>query len=295
MSLKYAYYTGCAAKGVCPELDQATKAVCQALDIELVELTSSSCCGAGVIGELEYDTQLAMNARNLAMAEQRGMDMMTICGTCQGVLSRANHDLKDTATRERINEVIIDSGGVYNGTIAPKHLLWILIKDYGLAKLERAVTNPLNHLKVGPFYGCYILRPSEYLSFDDPYNPTSLEGLIRALGADPVDYEGRTKCCGFPIVLENEQSAMKMVGTHLLDAQDNGAHCLVTPCPLCHMNLDLYQGKAEKEMDREIGLPILHLPQLIGLALGLAPESLGLKRNMVDTHALVAEVTGGAA
>lgn len=287
MKLRYAYYTGCAAKGVCPELHQSTLAVAEALDIELVELKSASCCGAGVIGELEPDTQLAMNARNLAMAEQMQVDMLTVCGTCQGVLSRANHDLADTDTRTRINRVIAESGGVYNGTIAPKHLLWALIKDFGLARLERRVRQPLTGLKVGPFYGCYILRPSEYLGFDDPYNPKSLEDVIRALGATPVDYSGRTKCCGFPIVLEDETNAMRMVGTNLLEAKDNGAHCLVTPCPLCHMNLDLYQDRAEKEMDREINLPILHLPQLIGLALGLSPKSLGLQKNMVDTHPLI--------
>lgn len=290
MKLKYAYYTGCAAKGVCPELDQATQAVARALDIELIELTAASCCGAGVIGELEYDTQLAMNARNLAMAEQLGLNMMTICGTCQGVISRANVALQHTATRDRINQGLIGNGGIYKGTTGVLHLLWVLVKEFGLARLEQAVTNPLTGLRVGPFYGCYILRPSEYLGFDDPYNPRSLEGVIRALGAEPVDYSGRTKCCGFPIVLENESNAMKMVGTHLLEAKGNGADCLVTPCPLCHMNLDLYQGKAEQEMHRKIGLPILHLPQLVGLALGLGPEALGLRRNMVDAMRLAADV-----
>lgn len=287
MKLRYAYYTGCAAKGVCPELHQSTLAVAEALGIELVELKASSCCGAGVIGELEPDTQLAMNARNLAMAEQMEMDMLTVCGTCQGVLSRANHDLADTDTRDRINQVIAESGGVYNASISPKHLLWALIQDFGLARLERRVRHPLTGLKVGAFYGCYILRPSEYLGFDDPYNPKSLEEVIRALGATPVDYAGRTKCCGFPIVLEEERNAMRMVGTNLLDAKDHGAHALVTPCPLCHMNLDLYQDRAEKEMEREINLPILHLPQLIGLALGLSPKALGLQKNMVDTLPLV--------
>ncbi|MBI5136043.1 MAG: CoB--CoM heterodisulfide reductase iron-sulfur subunit B family protein [Nitrospirae bacterium] len=290
MKLKYAYYTGCAAKGVCPELDQATQAVARALDIELIELTAASCCGAGVIGELEYDTQLAMNARNLAMAEQLGLNMMTICGTCQGVISRANVALQHTATRDRINQGLIGNGGIYKGTTGVLHLLWVLVKEFGLARLEQAVTHPLTGLRVGPFYGCYILRPSEYLGFDDPYNPRSLEGVIRALGAEPVDYSGRTKCCGFPIVLENESNAMKMVGAHLLEAKGNGADCLVTPCPLCHMNLDLYQGKAEQEMHRKIGLPILHLPQLVGLALGLGPEALGLRRNMVDAMQLAADV-----
>jgi len=289
VTLKYAYYTGCAAKGVCPELHESTLAVAKALGIELIELTASSCCGAGVIGELEHDMQLAMNARNLAQAEHLGLDMMTVCGTCQGVLSRAHKELSDTGTRERVNGVIAEAGGVYMGRATPMHLLWVLIKDVGLARLEQKVVRPLKGLKVGPFYGCYILRPSEYLSFDDPYNPKSLEQVIRALGAEPVDYSGRTKCCGFPIVLEQEQNAMRMVGTNLLEARDKGADCLVTPCPLCHMNLDLYQTRAEKEMHRPIELPILHLPQLVGLALGLRPSDLGLQRNMVDTSPLIAQ------
>jgi len=288
---RYAYYTGCAAKGVCPELDQSTQAVARALDIELIELKASSCCGAGVVGELEPDMQLAMNARNLGLAESLGLDMMTICGTCQGVLSRAHKELSNPDTRARVNRVIADSGGIYDGKAAPKHLLWILIKDIGMARLEQQVVRPLHGLKVGPFYGCYILRPSEYLAFDDPYNPKSLEQVIRALGAEPVDYSGRTKCCGFPIVLENERNAMRMVGTNLIEAQDKGADCLVTPCPLCHMNLDIYQERAEAEMGRPIGLPILHLPQLVGLALGLEPAALGLKKNMVDTSALVETLT----
>lgn len=291
MKYRYAYYTGCAAKGVCPELHESTLAVAEALEIELIELTASSCCGAGVIGEMEHDTQLAMNARNLGLAESLGLDMLTICGTCQGVLSRAHKELSNPDTRERINGVIADAGGVYDGKAEPKHLLWVLIKDVGLARLEQKVTRPLTGLKVGPFYGCYVLRPSEYLGFDDPYNPKSLEQVIRALGAEPVDYAGRTKCCGFPIVLEQERNAMRMVGTNLIEAQDKGAACLVTPCPLCHMNLDIYQDRAEKEMDRTIGLPILHLPQLVGLALGLEPNALGLKKNMVDTSALLADLT----
>lgn len=292
MKHRYAYYTGCAAKGVCPELHESTLAVAKALDIELVELTASSCCGAGVIGELEPDTQLAMNARNLALAEHMGLDMMTVCGTCQGVLSRAHKELADPGTRERVNGVIADAGGVYGGRAEPRHLLWVLIKDVGMARLEQQVTRPLRGLKVGPFYGCYILRPSDYLGFDDPYNPKSLEQVIRALGAEPVDYSGRTKCCGFPIVLEQEANAMRMVGTNLLEARDKGADCLVTPCPLCHMNLDIYQDRAEAEMARPIGMPILHLPQLVGLALGLEPNALGLRKNMVDTSALVADLTG---
>ena len=287
MKFKYAYYTGCAAKGVCPELHESTLAVAAALDIELVELKAASCCGAGVIGELEPDTQLAMNARNLSLAEQMGVDMLTVCGTCQGVLSRANYELKNPEVRERINGVITDSGGPYDATISPKHFLWMLIQDYGLKRLEERVVRPLTGLRVGPFYGCYMLRPSEYLGFDDPYNPKSLEQVIRSLGAQPVDYSGRTKCCGFPIVLEQESTAMQMVGNNLLEAKGNGADCLVTPCPLCHMNLDLYQEKAEHEMDQKIGLPILHLPQLVGLALGLEPKALGLHKNMVDTDSLL--------
>jgi succinate dehydrogenase / fumarate reductase cytochrome b subunit len=289
--MKYALYTGCAAKGACPELYQSTMLVTKRLGIEVVEMLNAACCGAGVITEADPDLALAINARTFAQAEALGLDIMTICGTCQGVMGMANHRLKtEEGLLDRINGLLAREGVRYNGGVEVKHLLWIIVGDIGLDTLRGHVTRPLENLRIAPFYGCYILRPSKYLGFDDPENPVSLEKLISALSAHPVDYEGRTKCCGFPLVLEKEPIAIGMVGANLKEAKEELADALVTPCPLCHMNLDIYQGRAEKKIGEKLALPILHLPQLIGLAMGFKAKELGLSRHLVPTESVVEKI-----
>jgi succinate dehydrogenase / fumarate reductase, cytochrome b subunit len=159
-----------------------------------------------------------------------------------------------------------------------------LVGDYGLDKLRSRVMKPLKGLKCAAFYGCYLLRAQKHLPFDDPYAPESLENVFRALGAEPVYYRGRTQCCGWPLSSYATDQAFQMAGNHLQEAIAAGAHCIVTPCPLCHLNLDSRQPEVAAVLGTSLGLPILHLPQLIGLALGLAPQALGLSRHVVSTH-----------
>jgi succinate dehydrogenase / fumarate reductase cytochrome b subunit len=281
--MRYAFFPGCVAQGACPELYQSTMVVARHFGIELVELRQASCCGAGVIKEASPELTLALNARTFGMAQQLGLPLMTICGTCQGVMSSAKKELdEESRLRDAINASIDEPGERYQGGLKIDHLLWVLLEDLGLDRLKAAVVRPLTGLQVAPFYGCYILRPSDALGHhDDPFHPESLETLIDVLGATPIDYDGRIKCCGFPILLEKAEMAARMSGTNLVDAREHGADCMVTPCPLCHMSLDLYQQRAEQAMGRSIGLPILHLPQLVGLALGYSPKELGLVRHLV--------------
>lgn len=175
----------------------------------------------------------------------------------------------------------------YRGNVKLKHFLWALIEDYGLDKLKAQIKKPLNGLKVAPFYGCYILRPKEAMQFDDPEKPTSLENLITALGGQTVHYEGETKCCGFPVLFVNRKAALGMAGTYIGQAKSNGADFLVTPCPLCHLSLDAYQGKAARHVDAVLDVPVIHVPQLVGLALGIAPEKLGLQKHVVPVRKLL--------
>ncbi len=284
--MKYAYYPGCAAKGAAPELHQSTLKVVERLGIEIVEIENFNCCGAGVITEADPDLAYLLNAKTLATAESMGLDIMTVCGTCQGTLGGMNKSLqKDDSLRNRINISLKQATGLeYNGTVSVKHLQWILVKDYGLDALEKAVVRPLDRLAIAPFYGCYILRPASATGFDDWENPQSLEKLITALGAKPVAYDGRTQCCGFPVFLEKEEIALEMVGSRVSEANMKGANAMVTPCPLCHMSLDIYQKRAgeRKGTEQEI-MPILHLPQLLGLALGFTSKELGMKRHFVST------------
>jgi succinate dehydrogenase / fumarate reductase cytochrome b subunit len=291
MAFRYALYPGCAAKGATPELYQSTMAIIGRLGIEVAELGAASCCGAGVVGEAEPDVALALNARTFAQAEQLGLDVMTICGTCQGVMGAANKRLKtEPGLLDRINKILEPDGVVYRGGVQVKHLLWIVLRDIGLKKLSDEVRIPLRELRIAPFYGCYILRPSWDLGFEDPENPSSLERVIRALGGEPVAYAGRTKCCGFPIILEKEAIAVAMAGTNMKEAKEQGADCMVTPCPLCHMSLDIYQDRAGRAVSSSLNLPILHLPQLLGLAMGVPAKDLGVSRHLVPVDSIVRRV-----
>ena len=291
MSLKYALYPGCAAKGATPELYQSTKAIIGRLGIEVIELTASSCCGAGVVAEADPEGALALSARTFAQAERLGLDVMTICGTCQGVMSTANRQLKgDPALLQRVNRMLEPEGLAYHGNVQVKHLLWIVVREVGLAKLKDEVQVTLGDLKIAPFYGCYILRPSWDLGFDDPENPTSLEKVIRAVGAEPVDYGGKIKCCGFPIILEKEDIALAMNGANLKEAKDGGADAMVTPCPLCHMSLDIYQERASRKVETNLNLPVLHLPQMLGLAMGVKAKDLGVERHLVSVDEIVKRI-----
>lgn len=291
MALKFALYPGCAAKGATPELYQSTMAIVGRLGIEVVELAASSCCGAGVVTEAEPDVALALNARNFAQAERLGLDVMTICGTCQGVMGAANRRLKsEPGLLDRINCLLEPEGIAYRGTIQVKHLLWIVVREIGVRQLGMQVVKSLQGLRIAPFYGCYILRPSWDLGFDDPENPTSLEQVIRALGGEAVAYAGRTKCCGFPIILEKEAVAMAMAGANMKEAKEQGADCMVTPCPLCHMSLDIYQDRAGQAVNTALNLPILHLPQLLGLAMGISSKELGLARHLIPVDSIVRRI-----
>jgi succinate dehydrogenase / fumarate reductase, cytochrome b subunit len=291
MALRFALYPGCAAKGATPELYQSTMAIVGRLGLDVVELAASSCCGAGVVTEAEPDVALALNARNFAQAESLGLDIMTICGTCQGVMAAANKRLKtEPGLLDRINRVLEPDGIAYRGTIQVKHLLWIIVREIGLRQVGAQVVKSLQGLRIAPFYGCYILRPSWDLGFDDPENPSSLEQVIRALGGEAVAYAGRTKCCGFPIILEKEAVAMAMSGANMKEAKDQGADCMVTPCPLCHMSLDIYQDRAGQTVNTQLNLPILHLPQLLGLAMGIPAKELGLARHLIPVDLIVRRI-----
>ncbi|MEK6545098.1 MAG: CoB--CoM heterodisulfide reductase iron-sulfur subunit B family protein, partial [Nitrospinota bacterium] len=211
--MKFAFYTGCVAKGAGRELYSSSVAVAKRLGIELHELTNVSCCGAGVISEKDPLLSDTLNARTFAIAEELNLGIMNICGTCQGVMVKAQKGIDgDTKRKDNINEILKNGGHQYKGKVKIKHLLHILIEDFGLDKLKTFVKKPLRGLKAAPFYGCYLLRPSVYSNFSSPDRTTALEDIITALGGEPVNYEGRSKCCGFPIVMMNKESSLAMSG-----------------------------------------------------------------------------------
>ncbi len=293
--MKYAFWPGCVAKGACPELYTSMVRTSAALDIELVELYDGNCTGAGVISEHSFETADALNARNFAMAQRLGLPLINICSTCQGVQSFTQNRLrKNPKLVATINETLSDEGLFYDAEagLEVKNFLWVLVEDFGLDKLKSMVTHPLTGLKAGPFYGCYILRPEELLGMNEhPDRDKYLDMVIEAVGATLINYEGQDKCCGFPILTINKKNSLTMAGTHLGQAQEQGADCLVTPCPLCHLNLVAQQPDAAKYAVVDgLEVPILHLPQLIGLALGIDPKELRVDRHVVSTRKVLSKI-----
>ena len=294
--MNYAFFPGCVSRGGCPELYPAAKLICERLRINLWEMQRASCTGAGVLQEKNRLLGDTLNARTFAMAEVLDLPILTICSTCQGVMSQANYRLKNPEYRAEVNTYLAEEGLEYTGNANPKHLLWVLIEDYGLERLTEHITRPLHGMRLAPFYGCYIVRPTDALEFEEnPQRQDSLERLIETLGATVIDFSGKTRCCGFPILTINERNSLAMVGKHTAEAKDLGADAMVTPCPLCHLNLDSFQPKAAAQAGRSIDLPILHMPQAIGLAMGISPKELGLRRHIVNTRPLVTSLGGVSA
>jgi len=291
--MKVAYWPGCVSRGFTPELHGSMAKVAPMLDIELIELDRACCTGAGVIAEHNQELADTLNARTFALAQQEMANgahmMMNICSTCQGAQSECQERLDaNSEYREHVNESLAPEGLRYEHGIQNKHFLWLMVEEIGLDIIASKVVRPLTDLRVGPFYGCYIVRPTDRVGIDDQHpRDRYLQMLIETLGGTVVDYAGAYKCCGFPIITMNKEASLKQAGRHLGDAADADADCLVTPCPLCHLNLDLQQPMAEKAVGRELNLPVLHLPQLVGLSFGLEPKELGMSKHVVKPTTVI--------
>ena len=285
--LKYALFTGCTAKQSTPEQLMSTYAVAKKLDIELVELTEASCCGASHLQDYDDFLSLVLNARNIAYAEKHDLTMVTICNTCQLNTAMTKHRLDTNAElKSRVNEKLKEVGLEYKGTSEITHFLYAIIDDFGLDKIKEMVVTPLNQFNIAPFYGCHNIRPSElqnetHKTKENPYNPTSLDDLIIACGGVNVEYEEKNKCCGFHAELQAPHTAAVLTGNAIAGATDNNADWMVTPCPLCHLKLDTQADHASHAIGREVELPVLHMQQMVGLALGCTSSELGLKHHLV--------------
>jgi len=287
--VKVAYYKGCLASLSAKELDSSTKALAPKVGLELEELESVTCCGAGDIHEAEPDFYLHLNARILAYAAATGADtLMTVCNVCTLNLRQANHQLlNDAALRERVNDNLERVGAPrYETDVDCVHFLW-LVAGESFSTLRDVAHKGLRGLKIAPFYGCQILRPSKLMRFDDPDKPDSLERIITACGGEPIDYPAKIKCCGFPIIQAREETALGELIQPIEQAYEAGADAIVTPCPLCHLSLDAWQSKLKAATGRDFKMPILHLSQLVGVAAGLEEAELKFKRHVVSVKTVV--------
>lgn len=283
--LKYALYTGCTARESTPELLKSTLAIAEKLGIELVLLDEASCCGASHLQDYDDFLSLVLNARNICYAEKLGLTMVTICNTCQLNTAMTKHRLDtNPELKAKVNAKLAEVGLEYKGSSEVTHFLYALIQDYGLDKLSAKVQVPLSQFNIAPFYGCHNIRPSELQNLsnggENPYTPTSLDDLIIACGGVNVNYEEKNKCCGFHAELQSPRTAAILTGNAIAGAMDANADWMVTPCPLCHLKLDVQNHSASKALGRDVHLPVLHMPQMVGLALGCTPTELGLQHHV---------------
>jgi succinate dehydrogenase / fumarate reductase cytochrome b subunit len=285
--MRFAYYPGCSARTTCAELNEATHRVATRLGLALTQLESATCTGARELRAIDPIGFFTLNVRILALAEREGLPLMTICNTCTlNLLDAHAAFVDDPELAQKVNGALADEGLRYSGRTRISHFLWVLYEDIGVERLRDLVVRPLNGLSVAAFYGCHITRPPQRYGFVDSRNNVALERLAELLGCRPIDYSGRTECCGFHTAAHDERVAIKLTGQHIKSARSGGAKAMVTPCPLCHTVLDGFQREIEKDMDETLDMPVLHLPQLVGLALGLTPEELRLDRHMVSAQAI---------
>ena len=276
--MKYSLYPGCAAEATTKEAWLATSNVLDYLEMDVTENNSYSCCGAGIVEEEDPDFEYTLNARNFALAEKEKRDIIVICNTCLLTMLNAKKTLAENQILyQQVNDDLKQVGLEYKGEVRIKHFLWLLRDDIGLDRLKELIKVPIRDLKIAPFYGCHIIRPSDIIA--DEREPDFLNKLISVCGAQEVNYEDKYNCCGFHILLNDQVTSLKMTEKCLTNAAKAMADMLVTPCTLCHLSLDGYQKPANRSNRSDI--PVLHLAQMLGLALGIKPRKLGLDKNMI--------------
>ena len=271
--MKLAYYPGCVSLSTGKEMDISTRAVCAALEIELEELSDWNCCGATHVSNEQVATGLS--ARNMAQTE---LPIMTPCSICYSNLRSAVHRLEDAEVRERVNAVLEKK---YSGA-SIRHALDVILES--LEKKDERIVLPLKEMKVAAYDGCLLTRPAGQYS---PQFPTILEELTGRLEAEPVELRHKTACCGGPIFMPREDAADDIAFAILAEAKEAGAEVIVTVCPLCHLMLDAKQRALEDKKGQKIGIPVLYVTQLVGIALGLGSEELGLEMNSVSPMSMV--------
>ncbi|MFQ6137154.1 MAG: CoB--CoM heterodisulfide reductase iron-sulfur subunit B family protein [Candidatus Hydrothermarchaeales archaeon] len=290
--MKYAYYPGCTLISSAIEYDMSTRAVCEALGIELADIEDWNCCGASAAYSIDNLLSYALPARNLAIAEKMGLDVVAPCSACSHNLLKVNKAVEDDPElMEKVNKILEETGVRYEGTIKAKHLLDAIVNDLGIDAVSSKVTRELEGLKVAPYYGCLIVKPPDIANFDSPEDPQSMDEIITAVGAEVVPFRDfKTKCCGGPVLLTREDVALELTKNILEGAKRAGADCILVNCPLCHMNVDAKQPSIEKTFKVEINLPVLYFTQLMGLALEIEPKKLGLDKNLISTKPVIKAV-----
>jgi heterodisulfide reductase subunit B len=279
---KYAYFPGCSLEKMALSYHLSAVETTRALGVELRELEDWNCCGATTYFHVDELLAYTLAARNLAMAEKEGLDLVAPCSACYKNSYFTNVYLKeDPELADHINFALEEDNLHYSGSIAVRHLIEVFVQDVGLEEIRSKVSHPLDGLRVAPYYGCQIVRPRK--GGEDVEQPQFFEGLLSAIGADPIEYYPlKIYCCGGSLILTSRRAALNMVRNLLQSAVDSDAAVIATACPLCQINLECYQKQVNQEFGTELSIPVMYFTQLVGLAMGISPERLGIGKELVS-------------
>lgn len=288
---KYAVFLGCTIPARQPNYELSARKSLGILEVELVELANTTCCCPPPVQSLDFEASIAMASYNLCLAEEEGIDMLTLCSGCFESLAMANAMLKENEElRTRVNRILAKAGKEYRGSIEVKHLVQVLTDDVGISRIKEKLVRPLTGLKVAAFYGCHALRPSELLKLDDPERPHMLEDLIEALGAKNVEYRNKLKCCGGLLRGVSDDLALDLAKDKLVNASKAGVDCITTLCPFCFVALDIGQVQVRSKFNENYDMPVLHYSELLALALGVDPKALALDVHKIKVDKVVSKI-----
>jgi heterodisulfide reductase subunit B len=291
--LQYAYYPGCSLEHTASPYDKSIRAVFKALDIGLHEIDDWNCCGATMYMSVKKIVGYAISARNLALAQSMDMQVCAPCSSCYTILRKTNrHIAWDPKERAKINEALSAAGLTYDSLVEVRHPLDILVNDLGVGVIKSKATRSLQGLRVAPYYGCQIVRPHGY--FDDVDEPVSMDNLLSAIGAQVVPYPCKVRCCGGMLMTTKEDIALDLIMKLLQAAADTEADVIATACPLCQMNLEAYQDKINQTYGRQFKIPVVYFSHLLGAALGISSEDMGLDKLLVEPTKLCGLMKGAA-
>ena len=291
---EYIYYPGCSLKAGSKHYEESILPVFKELGMPLDEMEDWNCCGATAYFSVEEDMAAAICGRNLSIAEKAGKNILAPCAGCYLTMKKSNHFLKsEHGKAQKILKDLKTVGCEYKGTIKVTHPLEYLTREFGLDKIKEKVQKKLTGLKVACYYGCQLVRP--YTDFDDPDYPVTLDHIMEAIGAEPVEYSAKTRCCGGSLAGTMEEIGTSLNYVLLKEAKKKGADVIVTICPLCQFNLEINQDKIVKKYKDDIRMPVLYFSQLMGLALGIPKEDLGFSRSIIPLKPMWEKLTNGGA